>query len=114
MDLDELSGKIVDYYPTLLVDGRHGQYVPQVFAEQIDNRAWGLEDFDPDYQTILKGPEEEFYWESWDAVLNKASYIHPETQEKYILSEEDGDVFMISIGRLNRKFDSSNSTVYFY
>jgi hypothetical protein len=114
MELNEMDETMMDYYPMLLVDGHHGQYVPQVFAEQFNNRMWGLEEFDPDYQTILKGPDEEFYWECWDAVMDKAVFIHPITKVKYNLFPGDsGDLFMVKAPTQNKTVDS-DSTVYFY
>lgn len=113
-EMDEMDEMMMDYYPTLLVDGHHGQYVPQVFAEQFSNRTWGIEDFDPDYQTVLKGPDAEFYWECWDAVMDKAFYIHPVTSEKYVLFPGDaGDLFMVK-AVAEQKADDDISTVYFY
>lgn len=108
--MTELEQKTMEQYPTLLVDGHHGQYVPQVFAEQYNNLMWGMEDFDPDYQTVLKGPDEEFYWECWEAVLNKANFVHPITKVKYVLSPgEDGDLFMVK-----ENSGINDFTVYFY
>ena len=114
MELNELDEMMLDCYPKLLIDGLHGQYVPQMFAEQFSNHAWGMEDFDPDYQTILKGPDAEFYWECWDAVMDKAVYIHPETKVKYHLFPGDGgDLFMVK-APTEAKVADDISTVYFY
>lgn len=51
----------------LLVDGHHGIYTPQVFAQRFDLREWGVEPID---REILKaGPEHPEYWDAWNDVL---------------------------------------------
>lgn len=78
----------------VLVDGHHGIYVPQVFASKFDPNKFGVESFDPDYQCILHGPGEEYYWESWDALLEKASYKDENGVTWYL--NHDGDLFLVS------------------
>lgn len=108
--MDQFDQQMMEHYPTLLVDSHHGRYLPQVFAEQFNNLMWGMEDFDPDYQTVLKGPDEEFYWECWDAILSKANFVHPVTKVKYVLhSGECGDLFMVK-----ENSGINDFTVYFY
>ena len=50
---------------TLVVDGHHGQYIPQIFAEQFPE--W-FNDIN-DLQDLLIGPDSGYYWETWDNVL---------------------------------------------
>lgn len=47
----------------LLVNGAHGIYVPQVFAQ------WYGELLAPDQlEVLLAGPEHKHYWDVWDEV----------------------------------------------
>lgn len=79
----------------LLVDGQHGIYVPQVFASKFNPNHFGVEEFDPDFQCVLMGPDAEYYWESWDALLGKACYTD-DHGNKWHLSQENGDLFLVS------------------
>lgn len=56
---------------TLLIDGHHGVYVPQVFAEQFDLNEWRINV--PD-QLELESADNEYYWEVWSDVLAEARY----------------------------------------
>lgn len=72
----------------LLLSDRHGIYIPKTFAESFEG--WGIADGD---RTILiTGPEHEWYWETWDSVLNYANF----TQDgvKYYLYQ-DGDLWAV-------------------
>lgn len=61
---------------TLLVcDSHHGQYGPQVFCENFS-----FEDFvgtidREDWQVVLEGPKNEYYWEAWDNIESQATLI---------------------------------------
>ena len=83
-----------------IVDGHHGVYVPQVFAER--NRSW-REANEPhwvfdlvDEEILLSGlgkTEEDFgtYWESWNCVLDNATHSHDKSLSLYL--GESGDLF---------------------
>lgn len=89
----------------LLVDGLHGVYVPQRFATAFNNRDWGIEDHDPDLLTLKEGPHAEYYWESWEAILNKASLV--KNGVVYVLHQE-GDLYAAQAK------SSEEATVYLY
>jgi hypothetical protein len=75
----------------ILVGDSYGVYVPQVFAESFDPEKWGA---DPaDIETISKGPgpENEWYWEAWNSILNKAEFIDNEGHTWRLT--QDGDLF---------------------
>lgn len=57
-----------------IVDGSFGIYVPQRFAEKYSLTWDGVAR--EDWDILLAGPKEEGedYWETWDCVLNQASY----------------------------------------
>ena len=68
-----------------IVDGHHGQYTPQVFAERFPE--W-LDD--EEQEILLSGPEHELYWDVWDEVSYK------EYAEESLYLGESGDLFIIS------------------
>lgn len=92
----------------LLLSDAHGIYLPETFSLQYSNRFWNIEDHDPDLVTIQAGPEAEYYWESWDAILDKAWAVVDGI--KYTLYQE-GDLFAVA---WNEMADESESAVYFY
>jgi len=57
----------------ILVSCCHGIYVPQAFVEGYDLSLWNGIDAE-DIETIQAGPEHEWYWDSWNDILNSASY----------------------------------------
>lgn len=59
-------------FAELLFDGNRGVYIPQAFAQ--DCAHWqGLDDKNMD--TLKAGPDEEWYWEAWDATVDNAFYV---------------------------------------
>ena len=69
---------------TLLLDGNRGIYLPQNFAEDFKLEAFGLDRESDDIQTLLAGPDGEWYWEAWDSVVDAARYVDADGQEFYL------------------------------
>lgn len=74
----------------LLVDSRHGIYVPQAFAENFDLSVWGVSD--SDREILEAGPDHPDYWEAWDDVLQYASHTN---EEGTWYLEQDGDLWAV-------------------
>ena len=79
----------------LVIDGYHGIYIPQIFAQRFPE--W-LSDEERDI--LLAGPEHENYWETWEDVTRRAY----EEQSLY-LGEAD-DVFILTNSPLNAELQS--------
>lgn len=75
----------------LMIDARHGIYVPQLFAKEIFFDKWGFKDDDEDIKIISEGPENEFYWEAWQSVLDRAELVNA-FGKKFRLYQ-DGDLW---------------------
>lgn len=75
----------------LLVSGSYGIYVPQVFAEKFGEN-WSLEE--EDLKILKEGPDHEWYWETWEIVLNNARSTCKEEGKEYWL-QQDGDLWAI-------------------
>lgn len=88
----------------LLLSDSRGVYIPQHFAQDfaivgVD----GLEDAPgllawrgikpKDVETLRAGPDEEWYWEAWDSVLNNAFWLS-EDGWRFTLSQ-DGDLWAL-------------------
>ena len=54
----------------LLLDGNRGAYIPRDFAMFIQDMDNVTEE---DKQILSAGPDHQWYWETWDDVLGKAS-----------------------------------------
>jgi hypothetical protein len=75
----------------LLVDGHHGVYVPQVFAETVNLQQFsGIRD--EDLQTVLTGPDANAYYDAWANILDSAELI--DHQGHRWLLHQDGDIWM--------------------
>lgn len=69
----------------LLVDSHHGVYIPKIFSEMFPQFLTEQQISD------LSGPDNEFYWETWEDVLNME--ITNDKGEKFYLMQSDGDLF---------------------
>ena len=71
-----------------IVDGGWGVYVPKMVAEYGWLSEGGINK--EDIKILLEGPDHEWYWETWDIVLNNFK-----TQDgKVLFVGECGDVFL--------------------
>jgi hypothetical protein len=59
--------------------------------------------WDFDNSDELNNPENAFYWETWEDVLNNAYKIDPDTGVKYTLYQKD-DLWAIPEGYDNEEF----------
>jgi hypothetical protein len=84
----------------LLVDSRHGIYIPKITAEYIIQGTVKVKNKkDKDILNALGdlgNPENEFYWESWDSLLNKVICLGLDGKEYYL--HQDEDLWAIPVG----------------
>lgn len=83
----------------ILVDAAHGQYVPQAFIESVDPMDWHIHQAEAE---ILMDPDHEFYWDTWDEVLNSAWYR--DSKGKVWVLWQDGDLFAIRRDKMDQVF----------
>lgn len=80
--------------PACIVDGHHGIYVPQVWAERYGNPAVEAAGVKAgDVTTLFLGPTDDNYfdyWDAWERVLN--DYNHEVDGIHHHLIQ-DGDLF---------------------
>lgn len=78
----------------LIISDTHGVYIPQRFAESFEFEELGLsEAFRSDYEALVAGPDFEWYWNAWDAILDNAVISDP-NDKKYRL-HQDGELWAI-------------------
>ena len=80
--MEELTDKA-----ELLIGSAYGVYIPQMFALMFKAQLTKQEADD------LSDPENDYYWEAWDDILNKKFIIQG---KKYTLYE-DGDLWAIPV-----------------
>ena len=72
----------------LLLSDVRGIYIPRDFAKGFDLNAWHI-DFDVSALSDLEG---EFYWDTWERVLNEAYFLKGEYR---FTLWQDGDLWAI-------------------
>jgi hypothetical protein len=77
----------------LYADGARGIYIPQYFAESIQRDA--VTGVKPEALDMLAGdPDQDWYWETWNDVLDNAVVTDKSTGIVYHLYQ-DGDLWLI-------------------
>ena len=79
----------------ILLDSSRGVYIPQAWAKEcacvdgwrVNHAGFDLEDL----SILLDGPENEWYWEAWQDVLDHAEYVDKDGRVWRMY--QDGDVF---------------------
>ena len=56
----------------LLLSDSRGIYIPRDFIECFDLNQWNI---DSKYIERLSSPDNDFYWDNWELVLNNAKHI---------------------------------------
>lgn len=80
----------------LIISDVHGVYIPQKFAKSFKFEELDLsEAFRSDYAALVAGPDFEWYWDAWDAILNNAVIRDP-NNKKYQL-HQDGDLWALPV-----------------
>ena len=87
-----MENEIMDTKTLLLTDW-YGIYLPKMFVTNFDHTLWNLDVGDPDVVCVQEGPKDnEWYWESWDSILNKA-YLVQDGRIFYL--HQDGDLWAV-------------------
>lgn len=74
---------------SLLIDSCHGIYVPQRFINNFDLSLW--QGISEENKAILsEGPDNEYYWEAWDEVLDRATFSQDGNVWRL---DQDGDLW---------------------
>lgn len=72
----------------LLSDAR-GIYIPRDAVDFLQDDQW--QEFDKSVLEDLADPYNEYYWETWDHVLNNAQYVDDSGNNWHLW--QDGDLF---------------------
>jgi hypothetical protein len=83
--------------PALVVSDVHGIYIPQIWCSDItEPDCAALQIQWSDVQTCQAGPDQEWYWEAWTAILDYCSF----TDARGIVwtLHQDGDLWEVPEG----------------
>lgn len=87
----------------LLCDSHHGQYIPQIMARRLFDAGWSGLDLD-DVVELEAGPyESDWYWDTWNDVLNVAHFTDENGTVWYLY--HDGDLFAATASDLDEMGD---------
>lgn len=91
---DSETGELPDGSLLFISDAR-GVYIPRDFAQSIDfaNVANVSQE---DWDTLLAGPDGEWYWEAWSDVENNATVRDTQNGKVYAV-RQDGDCWLIPL-----------------
>ena len=81
---------------SLLLSDARGIYIPRDFVEGFDLTKW--QGITPEDAETLKNPDDEWYWEAWQNVLNSARYTH--TDGRVFSLYQDGDLWAICYDKM--------------
>ena len=82
--------KTIEEKAILICDSHYGVYIPQIVTEEFinDERFDWSDVSEESVQTLLKGCDEEFYWESWEDVLDNLK-IEIDGEKYHMIQNED-------------------------
>ncbi len=69
----------------VLISSSHGQYIPQVFAQYLQDTPKG--DYAEEF-TIIENPDQDEYWEAWESIVDSFTWEF-EGQTYRIFQDED-------------------------
>lgn len=75
----------------LLCDSHHGVYIPKIMARRLFDAGWEGITLDDVIELEKDCDEIEWYWDTWDRVLNNARYIDDEGETWFLW--QDGDLW---------------------
>lgn len=73
--------------PILLIEGSHGIYIPQIFAQRYSHL------YATDYTDLLEGPDNLMYWKSWGYIVDNAEIMVDGVLCRLV---EDGDLWLMA------------------
>ena len=78
----------------LLCDSHHGVYIPQIMARRLYDAGWAGITLDDVVELEADPYEGEWYWETWEGVLNSAHFTDENGTVWYLY--HDGDLFAVT------------------
>ena len=71
-----------------LCDSCNGKFIPQIMINRLIVSGWSI---DCEYIEDLQDPDNEWYWDIWDQVVDNAQFTDENGNKWYLW--QDGDLF---------------------
>jgi hypothetical protein len=89
----------IDQAMLCLIDSNRGVYIPKYFIEEVYGDGWTLNVPSEELEALRNGPDDEWYWETWERVFNNAFYVDEDgCRWTLINGERDPDLFRVIDG----------------
>lgn len=76
----------------LLCDSHHGIYIPSIMIQRLVDNGW--KNIPDNAVEVLSSPDNEFYWETWEEILQNAEW-HDNSTDQVFKLHHDGDLFAV-------------------
>lgn len=73
----------------LICDSHHGVYIPQIMARRLYDAGWSGIELGDVVELEADPYDNEWYWDTWDRVLNNARYIDDEGETWFLWQDCD-------------------------
>ena len=94
--VDELLQRWNDYrVDSLILSSARGIYIPRDFATDY-GACIKSDELADDLTCLERGPDDEYYWEAWDRVLDGAVLVDTDGREFTLFTGIDGDIFLLN------------------
>lgn len=84
----------------LFCNSASGRYIPQRFAAEIIPQY--LQGITQEQLNELADPNNEWYWDTWETVLNNARVVDHNTGQTFIL-HHDGDLWLLDLDNMTEE-----------
>lgn len=84
----------------LFCDSASGRYIPQRFATEIMSQY--LQGVTQEQLNELADPDGEWYWDTWETVLNNAEVVDHNTGQTFTL-HHDGDLWLLDLDNMTEE-----------
>lgn len=84
----------------ILLNSSRGIYIPRDFVQSMKTELFGLTEQNKRHWKDAENPDSEYYWESWQWILDNARFDHKDGRVFYLY--QDGDVFLVAWDNLSQ------------
>jgi len=85
----------------LQLDSHHGVFIPQFFLQQLkpEYREQIQRAYPDSYETVMAGPESDFYWDCWDHLEQALEFVDQHNRTWRL--HQDGDLWSYCVDKID-------------
>jgi hypothetical protein len=85
------TNKTIENNAVLIADSHHGVYIPQLVVKgELNNPNWDFSECSKgDIETVISGPDNEFYWDAWNNIEQTVKITDNEGTVYFLCQNED-------------------------